>query len=135
MTIVIYTDGASSGNPGPIGIGVVIWKHGKILKEISEYIGKGTNNIAEYSAVKKALELVLHLDEKNIIIKSDSELIIKQLNGEYKVKDNELKKLKKEIDNLTIKLNAKFVHIPRERNKRADHLSKIAIARFCADNL
>ncbi len=124
MVLIIYTDGASSGNPGPMGIGIVIWKEGKKIGEISEYIGNGTNNIAEYTAVKKALELAIEMGEKDVVIKSDSELVIKQLNNEYKVKDRDLKRLKMEIDAARLNLNVKFIHIPRERNKSADSLSK-----------
>lgn len=132
MTIQIYTDGASSGNPGPMGIGIVIWKDGKKIGEISEYIGKGTNNVAEYTAVKKALEFAIELNEKDIVLKSDSELVIKQLNCEYKVKNLALKKIKGAIDVLIREnsLKVKFVHIARENNVSADELSKKASLRF-----
>lgn len=129
MVLIIYTDGASSGNPGPMGVGVVLWKDGKKVGELSESIGNGTNNIAEYTAVKRALDLAIDFGENNLVIKSDSELIVKQLNGEYKIKDQDLKKIKKEIDTLRVNLTVKFVYIPRERNKDADKLSKRAVYR------
>lgn len=126
--LTIYTDGASSGNPGPMGIGIVIWRNDEKIKEISEYIGPGTNNIAEYSAVLRALEEAKHIGEKEIIIKTDSELIVKQFKGEYKIKNKGLKPLKQKIDGLCLSLHVSFQHIPRERNKRADYLSKQAVA-------
>lgn len=127
MTLLIYTDGASLGNPGPMGIGIVLWRDGEKLKEISEYIGKGTNNIAEYSAVIRALEIASSLNEKNVVVRSDSELLIRQLNGEYKVKAAHLKKLKMKVDELIKNFTAvKFEHIARERNALADYLSKKA---------
>ena len=125
--LTIYTDGACFGNPGPMGIGIAIWKDGKNIKEISEYLGEGTNNIAEYTAVFRALEEAKKLDEKDIKIKSDSQLIVNQLNGEYKTKNKMLKSLKQKIDMLRISMHVSFQHIPREKNTVADKLSKQAI--------
>jgi ribonuclease HI len=122
--LVIFTDGASLGNPGPMGIGVVVYRDGVIVEELSEYIGKGTNNIAEYTAVVRALETVHGMGEMEAHIKSDSQLIVRQLNGEYKVKDLGLRPLKERIDHLCKGLNVKFEHIPREKNSEADELSK-----------
>ncbi len=125
--ITAYCDGACSGNPGPMGIGVVFWKNGERINEISEFIGKGTNNIAEYNAVIRALQEAKKLGQKEVIIRSDSQLLIKQLNREYKVKEHHLKPLKLKIDELCLEVRVKFEHIERERNKRADYLSKKAI--------
>ncbi len=122
--LVAYTDGASMGNPGPMGIGVVIYKDGFRVEELSKYIGRGTNNIAEYSAVIKALETAHQMGEKQIHVKSDSQLVIRQLGGAYKVKDPKLKTLKRRIDRLSRGLIVSFEHIPRERNREADLLSK-----------
>lgn len=127
MVLTAYCDGACFGNPGPMGIGVVLWKHGKKVREISEFIGKGTNNIAEYRAAIRALEEARHLGEQELVIRSDSQLLIRQLGGEYKVKEKHLKQLKFQIDGLCIGMHVKFEHIDRERNKRADQLSKQAI--------
>src|SRR3989344_3786410 len=124
--LVIHTDGACAGNPGPMGIGIVVWKHGKKVKEISEYIGHGTNNIAEYSAVIRALEEAHTLKEKNVTIKTDSELVVRQLQGKYKVKNARLKPLQRKIAALAISMHLSFQHVPRERNKLADKLSKEA---------
>jgi ribonuclease HI len=125
--IIAFTDGASSGNPGPMGIGVVLIRDGFVVEELSEYLGDGTNNIAEYKAVIKALETTHSMGEMEVHIKSDSELVVKQLNNEYRVKDPELVLLKKHVDRLCVGIKVSFEHIPREKNKEADKLSKEAV--------
>ncbi len=122
--LVIFTDGASLGNPGPMGVGIVIYRDGIIVEELSEYIGNGTNNIAEYSAVIKALETVHGMGELEAHVKSDSQLIVRQLNGEYKVKDPDLRPLHERVVHLCKGLKVHFEHIPREHNAEADKLSK-----------
>ncbi|NYZ74142.1 ribonuclease HI family protein [Candidatus Micrarchaeota archaeon] len=124
--ITVFTDGASLGNPGPMGIGVVIYKDGVRVEELSEYLGHGTNNIAEYSAVIKALETAHAMGESDVHVKSDSQLVVRQLNNEYKVRDLELQPLKKRVEHLCIGLKVRFEHIPREKNEEADELSKEA---------
>jgi ribonuclease HI len=124
MSLVIFTDGAALGNPGPMGIGIVVYKNSKKIKEISEYIGEGTNNMAEYTAIIRALEFASKSGESVIHLKSDSQLIVRQMNGEYKTKDPKLKKLKREIDSLLGGMRVTFEHIPREQNTDADKLSK-----------
>lgn len=122
--LIIFTDGASLGNPGPMGIGIVIYKDKFRIEELSEYIGKGTNNVAEYTAVVRALETVHEIGAIDVHIKSDSQLIVRQLNGEYKVKDPKLRPLKRRIDILCKGLRVSFEHIPRDKNEEADALSK-----------
>lgn len=122
--LVIFTDGASLGNPGPMGIGIVIYRDGVIIEELSEYIGTGTNNIAEYNAVIKALETAHAMGEMEVHVKSDSELVVRQLNNEYRVRDPKLLPLKKRIDRLRSALKVSFEHIRREKNSIADKLSK-----------
>ena len=124
--ITIYCDGGSRGNPGPSAIGVYI---PQLKKEYSKFLGKATNNEAEYSAVIFALKKIKQLIGKEKIkrmeieVKADSELLIKQLNGEYKIKEKNLILLFIEIWNLKIDFNKiKFTHIPREENKQADLL-------------
>ena len=124
--ITIYCDGGSRGNPGPSAIGVYI---PQLKKEYSKFLGKATNNEAEYSAVIFALKKIKQLNGKEKIkrmeieVKADSELLIKQLNGEYKIKEKNLIPLFIEIWNLKIDFNKiKFTHIPREENKQADLL-------------
>ena len=127
--LVIFTDGASLGNPGPMGIGVVIYRDSMRIEELSEYLGEGTNNIAEYMAVIKALQTAHNMGEMEVHIKSDSQLVIRQLNNEYKVKDPKLKPLKKEIDKLCANMEVFFEHISREKNEEADKLAKEAAMR------
>lgn len=134
--ITIYTDGGSRGNPGPSAIGVVyVNEKEQIIKEYSEYLGdKLTNNEAEYSAVIFALKKFKALFGKEIAkksevqIKSDSELLVKQLNGEYKIVNENIQSLFLKIWNLKIDfLKVKFKQIPREKNKDADRLANEAL--------
>ncbi len=127
--IIVYTDGGARGNPGPAAIGVVIQN-----KHYSESIGKTTNNIAEYKAIIFALKKAKHLfgkeksKEFEIEIRSDSELIVNQLKGEYKIKDEELKPLFIDVWNLKQDFKkVNFVHIFREQNKIADKLVNQAL--------
>ncbi len=122
--LIIYTDGASLNNPGHSGIGVVIYKDDVRIEELSEYTGIGTNNVAEYSAVIRALETVHNLGEMEVHIKSDSQLLVRQLNKDYKVRDGELITLNKKVEKLCAGLKVTFEHIPREHNDEADKLSK-----------
>ncbi|HSB47190.1 MAG TPA: ribonuclease HI family protein [Candidatus Bilamarchaeum sp.] len=122
--LVIFTDGASLGNPGPMGIGIVIYKDGVVVEELGEYIGDGTNNVAEYRAIIKALETAHSMGESDVHVKSDSQLVVRQLNNEYKVKDPGLRPLRERIAHLSKGLNVRFEHIPREKNSEADKLSK-----------
>ncbi|PIR07176.1 hypothetical protein COY65_00020 [Candidatus Jorgensenbacteria bacterium CG_4_10_14_0_8_um_filter_39_13] len=122
--IIIYTDGGSRGNPGPAAIAAVINN-----KFYSERIGETTNNVAEYKAAIFALKKTKHLlgnkkaKKTNLEIRSDSELVINQLNGEYKIKNDDLKPLFIEIWNLKQDFESvKFTSIPREENKIADKL-------------
>lgn len=120
--LFIYVDGASSGNPGPAGIGVAIYNQNKdLIDKISESIGNATNNVAEYMAVIKALEYSLSQNTKNVTIFSDSELIVKQLNGEYSIKNEILKTLVLKVDKLIDEFTkVKIIHVPREENKLAN---------------
>lgn len=126
-TLTLFTDGASRGNPGESGAGWVIQKGDEILEEGYEYLGIMTNNQAEYRALLHGLKSVEKFSPKNIQIKMDSELIIKQLKGEYRVKHEDLKPLFLEAFSLLNKYSWKAQHIPREKNKEADRLSNKAI--------
>lgn len=127
--IEIYVDGGSRGNPGPSGVGVVILDAGgKRLKEISKYIGETTNNIAEYNALIYGLEeaLILRIDE--IVVNLDSELVARQLTGDYRVKDPGLKPLFERAMNMLKSFKSfEIRHIEREKNKEADKLVNKAI--------
>lgn len=128
MTLNIFTDGAARGNPGPAGIGIVVKQAGKTIAEIADYIGETTNNIAEYSAFIRGLEEATKLKAKQISVFCDSELLVKQIKGEYRVKNQGLKPLfiraKALIDNFA-KFEVKY--IPREQNKEADKLANQGI--------
>jgi len=128
-TIYIYVDGGARGNPGPAGVGVVLLdEDNKIISEISEYIGTATNNVAEYSAIIHGMQEALRLKLKNVIIKVDSQLIARQLKGEYKVKNANLKKFFERALNLMKKFDTLvIIEIPREENKLADKLVNRAI--------
>ena len=136
--LIIYTDGGARGNPGPAAIGVVIQetenKEQETGKYYSETIGETTNNVAEYKAIIFALRKAKALlngkkaGETELEIKSDSELIVSQLNGKYQIKDKELQPLFVEVWNL--KQNFKSVEfklIPREENKEADKIVNRAL--------
>ena len=127
--LIIYTDGSSHSNPGPAGAGVVITDaEGKIIREFSKYLGQMTNNGAEYSAFILGLKEALKLRARNIVIKVDSELVAKQLCGEYKVREeslrpfyNEAKQLMREFKEIEIAV------VQRDKNKQADRLANKSI--------
>jgi ribonuclease HI len=123
---ILFSDGASSGNPGPSGIGAVV-KTGDAEHEISENIGLATNNIAEYKALIAALKKAISLNVEDVIINLDSELIVRQINGTYRVKNKGLLPLFAEVMHLLNKFKCyNIYHIPREENKKADMLAKKA---------
>ncbi|MEW6680477.1 MAG: ribonuclease HI family protein [bacterium] len=125
---LIYVDGASSGNPGPAGIGVVIYQNGKKIDSLSKGIGRATNNIAEYKALIAGLIQAKKNGFKNIRVYSDSELIVKQIKGEYLVRNMELKKLHREAMGLTKGfLGFEILHIKSKENKEANKLEQIGI--------
>ncbi len=127
--LIIYTDGGARNNPGPAGIGAVLMDEtGKIIAEISEYIGSATNNQAEYKAVIAALAKAKELGATELEFFLDSELVVKQLNREYRVKDKDLAPLFVRIYNSTLGFKkVTFTHVPREKNKEADRLVNLAI--------
>lgn len=127
--LALYIDGASRGNPGPAGIGVVVKDAtGRIVAEISEFIGYGTNNVAEYRALIRALEEAATLGPRNIIVRSDSELLVRQLKGEYKVKSPDLSPLHLEAHRLLKAFPKAIVErIPRGGNAAADALANRAL--------
>lgn len=127
-SIEVYIDGASKGNPGPSGIGVVICKNGRTLRNISSYIGNATNNIAEYTALIHALQEGLILNAQSVKVNSDSELLCRQLNREYKVKSPHIVSLYEQALRLSSAFKEFSIrHIPRENNRGADKLANLAI--------
>lgn len=135
-TIITFTDGGARGNPGPAAIGVYITKDGKLVREVKQAIGNSTNNFAEYNAVMVALQTLKQIyskKTKEIIfeIRLDSELVKKQLNGEYQIKEPGLVPMFIEIHNLRVSSfpNLILTHIPRAQNKEADRLVNEALDR------
>jgi ribonuclease HI len=121
--VKVNCDGGSRGNPGPSALGVVITtKGGQIIEEFGEYLGEQTNNYAEYSAVIKALEKLRDLNILDADFYLDSELIVKQLNGIYKVKHENIKPLNTAVNELLSGMNVTFTHVYRKDNKEADAL-------------
>ena len=128
--LIIYTDGASSGNPGPAAIGIVIKDgQGRVISRISRRIGRATNNQAEYRAIITALEEASRLGAEEVDIKSDSELVVKQLKGRYRVKKATLRPLYQEVVRLNGSLEAfTITHVPRTQNREADRLANKALS-------
>jgi len=133
---IIYTDGGSRGNPGRAGVGIVICNEEKqIVKKYGEYLGDNlTNNEAEYTAVIIALKKFKNLFGKSLVentdieIRSDSELLVKQMNGEYKILDEKIQKLFIEVWNLKLDFKSvKFKSVLREKNREADQLVNEAL--------
>lgn len=124
----VFIDGASRGNPGPSGIGVVICKDGRPVKNISSFIGNTTNNVAEYTALIFALQEALMLKAQSIEVNTDSQLLHHQLKGIYKIKNQQILGLYNQIKHLipTFK-EFKIKHISRENNCGADKLANKAI--------
>ncbi len=126
--VIVHTDGASKGNPGQAAIGAHIEdEQGKRLATISERIGRATNNQAEYRAVIAALERAIALGARRVEIFSDSELVVKHLRGEYRVKDSGLKPLFETVNGLRARLpEFAIYYVPREDNSEADALANAA---------
>ncbi len=134
MRLIINTDGASRGNPGPAALGVVIKKGDQIIEKYSQYLGKATNNQAEYQAVIFALKKIKLIYGKkkakdtDLEFRVDSELMAKQLNHQYKIKQKELRPLFFTIWNLMLDFKeVDFVYVSREKNKEADRLANQAL--------
>lgn len=132
--LTIFVDGASKGNPGHAGIGIRIESEQELIKEHCEYIGQATNNIAEYQALLKGLELASELNANQVKIVSDSELVVRQMNGQYKVKNQTLLPLYQEAQTHSRKFELfQIEHVPRTQNKDADRLANLGIAQKDAD--
>ena len=129
MTLLdLYADGASRSNPGPAGIGVAIYKKGEEIHTISEYIGKATNNEAEYLALIKGLKYLIMEKELSVNCYLDSKLVIEQAQGSYRVKAENLIPLNLELKSLISQFHTiRFEHVPRGKNKRADQLANYGI--------
>jgi queuosine biosynthesis protein QueD len=127
--IYLYIDGASKGNPGPAAIGVLILNgEGKRLKEIAKFIGKATNNVAEYQALISGLKEAIKIGATEVIIHTDSELLVKQIQGEYRVRSSPVKRLFNEATSLLKKFPSYEIRkVEREENLEADGLANQAL--------
>ncbi|VVB85862.1 Ribonuclease HI [uncultured archaeon] len=128
MGCVLFFDGACRGNPGPMGIGAVLMENGKKVKEISKHLGKGTNNIAEWSALIEGLKMALAHGCRELEVRGDSQLIIRQITGRYSVKSENLVPLYNEAKRLTGNFEKiRFKWVKREDNAITDDLSNRAL--------
>jgi ribonuclease HI len=127
--ITAHIDGGARGNPGPAGFGVVVTDHqGKVLAELGRYLGHRTNNFAEYSALLAALEYATAHGHHALRVVSDSELLVRQMRGMYKVKSPDLKPLYEQARSLVRRLEwFQIEHVRREKNKDADRLANQAM--------
>lgn len=129
MHLIIYTDGGARGNPGPAGLGVAIYDADRnLLRTVKKFLGVKTNNQAEYQAVIAALEEAKKLDATVISFFLDSELVVRQLRGEYKIKNSAIAPLAHKVLMLLKSFErVDFSHVPRQQNKIADRLVNEAI--------
>ena len=126
MTVIAHTDGASRGNPGESGIGAVLeTEDGMVLATIAGFIGTATNNVAEYTALLECVKAANDIPCRKLIVHSDSELMVRQLNGQYKIRDARLKTFADEVRTLVKRALFEFEirHILREANADADDLA------------
>ena len=127
--LTLFIDGASRGNPGPAGIGIRIEADGKLRAEYCEYIGCATNNVAEYRALIKGLEMAADFEANRVTVFSDSELVVRQMNGTYKVKSGGLLPLYQTARTLSRNFGGfQIDHVRREQNREADQLANQGIA-------
>jgi ribonuclease HI len=128
--LLIYTDGAARGNPGPAGLGAILRdaRTGAVLAELARFLGIRTNNYAEWTAVEDALREALRLGASHVDLRMDSELVARQISGRYRVRHPDLKPIYASVMAMLAELNGYTVgHVPRELNKDADRLSNVAI--------
>jgi ribonuclease HI len=132
--VTVACDGASRGNPGPAGAGAYITgPDGSVLAEVAEGLGETTNNVAEYTAVIRGLERALELGATDVLLRSDSQLLINQLTGRYRVKTPHLQPLHRRVRELGARFEAiEYEHVRRERNTDADRLANLGVDRYLA---
>jgi len=132
--LIVSCDGAARGNPGPAGAGSQITTpDGQVVAEIAEGLGETTNNVAEYTAVILGLERAKELGGTDVLLRSDSQLLINQLTGVYKVKTPHLQPLNRRVRGLAAGFERiRFEHVPRERNTEADRLANLGVDTWLA---
>jgi len=133
--VIVACDGAARGNPGPAGIGVQITDgDGSVLAEIAEGLGETTNNVAEYTAVIEGLRRAHELGARSVLLRSDSQLLINQLTGRYRVRSAHLQPLHRQVRDLASAFDdVEFRHVRRERNTEADRLANEGVDAWLAD--
>ncbi|OGS04898.1 MAG: hypothetical protein A3G41_01780 [Elusimicrobia bacterium RIFCSPLOWO2_12_FULL_59_9] len=129
MILHIFIDGAAKGNPGPGGIGIYVEDQERLpLRKFHKFIPHCTNNVAEYTALLYALKAAQKLNARTLYVYSDSQLLVRQFNGEYKIKNPALKELWKACKDEARQFSRIiFSHIPREQNQEADRLANLAV--------
>jgi len=134
--VVVYTDGGSRGNPGPAAVGAVISsKDGQVLAEIAEALGVATNNVAEYTAVLRALERAHELGARRVDLRADSKLLVEQLNGRWKIKNPTLRVLHEKVREVAKGFDTvTYTHVRREKNVEADALVNVALEAWVAEH-
>jgi ribonuclease HI len=127
--LILCTDGGSRGNPGPAGYGAVLMDDsGRIVRELSEFIGRATNNEAEYRALIAALRAAHELGAREVVVRADSQLLVRQLNGQYRIRSRNLMPLVLRARRMLEEFPSwKVEHVPREMNSRADTLANEAM--------
>jgi ribonuclease HI len=130
LRLLVHTDGAARGNPGPAGLGAILRNAatGETVAELATYLGTRTNNFAEWSAVEAALTEALRLGAVHVDLRMDSELVARQITGRYRVKHPDLKPIHARVMALLARFSGYSVgHVPRAQNRDADRLSNVAI--------
>jgi ribonuclease HI len=132
--VIVHCDGAARGNPGPAGAGaIVVAEDGTVLAEVAEGLGETTNNVAEYTAAIRGLEEAKRLGATSVDLRSDSQLLINQLTGRYRVKTAHLVPLHRRVRELAVGFDrVTFAHVPRERNVEADRLANLGVDSWLA---
>lgn len=127
--LTLFTDGGSRGNPGPAALGAVLYdEDGVEVDGVGEYLGTATNNVAEYSALIRGLEMAREQHADKVAVHMDSELIVKQMTGVYRVKHKDMKPLAAAVKELEGQFErVTYTHVPREENKEADRLVNEAL--------
>jgi probable phosphoglycerate mutase len=135
VRVIVNCDGAARGNPGPAGAGaIVVDPEGAVLAEVAEGLGETTNNVAEYTAAIRGLEAAERLGAREVLLRSDSLLLVQQLTGRYRVKTAHLQPLHREVKRLAAGFDrVTYEHVRRERNVEADRLANLGVDTWLAE--
>ncbi|HEY3264387.1 MAG TPA: ribonuclease HI family protein [Actinomycetota bacterium] len=133
--MIVACDGAARGNPGPAGVGVhITTPQGETVAEVARGIGIATNNVAEYTAAIDGLTRAAELGATEVLLRSDSRLLVEQLAGRFRVRNPMLQRLHAEVRSLAAGFRrVEYEHVPRERNKEADRLANIGVDAWLAE--